>query len=417
MNRSCLLFTLFVTIFSANAQIPESPRTITKSRPVQKQWRGIFDFPSINVFVSNDFPGGSMAGMMLENDSTIIGLITPENTPINESPWYAFKIWSEEKKDVHVKLTYTEGSKHRYYPKYSKDRIFWAPLDSADFLGPRQFKYADRPLTVTMKLHVGPDTLWVAGQEMYTSEQIFGWMDLRSSSPEIRQVEIGKSVGGRPIKALEIGERSTPSMVMIISRQHPPEVTGYLAMKTFVETLSGDSYLARAFRKKFATYVVPLVNPDGVEAGHWRHNSRGVDLNRDWADFNQPETRAVRDYMHQRVSENGGRFYFAIDFHSTWEDIYYTVGSNYVTGNVPGLVPRWLENVKERLPGYELNISPNDQMEPTLVSRNYFYMKYGAESLVYEIGDNTPRDFLERKSRTGAEELMKLLLMTPEIAN
>jgi len=415
MNKFCLAIILLPLVFSVYAQGTDAARTITKSRPIQKQWRGTFEFPHMNVHVSNDFPGGSMAGMMAENDSTIVGLITPENTPINESPWYAFKIWSEEKKEVYLKLTYTEGSRHRYYPKYSKDRIFWSPLDSADFIGPRQFTYSDRPLTVTMKLYVGPDTLWVAGQEMYTAEHVYGWMDLRASSPEIRQLEIGKSVEGRPIKALEIGERSNPNMVMIISRQHPPEVTGYLAMKTFVETISGDTELAREFRKKFTTYVVPLVNPDGVEKGHWRHNSRGVDLNRDWADFNQPETRSVRDYMHQRVDETGGKFYFGIDFHSTWEDIYYTVGSEYESGNIPGLVPRWLENVKDRLPGYELNISPNNQMEPTLVSRNYFYITFGAESLVYEIGDNTPRDFLERKSRTGAEELMKLLLSTPEL--
>jgi len=415
MIKISLSIVLLFFVFSAYGQDTDTVRTITKSRPTQKQWRGTFDFPNMEVFISNDFQGGSMAGMMAENDSTVVGLITAENTPINESPWYAFKIWAKEKKEVYVRLTYQEGSKHRYYPKYSKDKIFWAALDSADFLGPLQFGYADRPQTTTMRLHVGPDTLWVAGQEMYTSDQIYGWVDLLSSRPDISQREIGKSVEGRPIKAMEIGDRTNPNMVMIISRQHPPEVTGYLAMKTFVETLGGDSDLARQFRKKFTTYVVPLVNPDGVDNGFWRHNTRGVDLNRDWADFNQPETQAVKDYMHMRVDDTAGKFYFGIDFHSTWEDIYYTVGDKYDQGNIPGLVPRWLDSVKDRLPGYELNISPNNNMEPTLVSRNYFYITFGAESLVYEIGDNTPRGFLEIKSRTGAEELMKLLLAAPEV--
>ena len=39
--------------------------------------------------------------------------------------------------------------------------------------------------------------------------------------------------------------------------------------------------------------VYPLMNPDGVDEGHWRHNTGGIDLNRDWAHYNQPETRQV----------------------------------------------------------------------------------------------------------------------------
>ena len=195
---------------------------------------------------------------------------------------------------------------------------------------------------------------------------------------------------------------------MVISRQHPPEVTGYLAMKPFVETMASDSKLARKFRKKFTIYVVPLMNPDGVDNGHWRHNKGGIDLNRDWSNFNQPETRAVKRFMEKKESA-GSKFYFGIDFHSTWDDIYYTVDPK-LKGNMPGLVTGWLEAVQKALPGYEPNIKPNDQLVPTAVSRNYFFMEHGAEALVFEIGDNTPREFIREKGRISADKLMELML-------
>ena len=196
---------------------------------------------------------------------------------------------------------------------------------------------------------------------------------------------------------------------MAISRQHPPEVTGYLAMKSFVATIAGNSRLAKKFRRKYTTYIVPLMNPDGVDNGHWRHNAGGVDLNRDWAQFNHPETRNVRDFMAERVSKTKGKFYFGIDFHSTWDDIYYTLDPKF-KGNMPGLVPKWLDAIKAATPGYDPNIRPSDKIEPTAVSRNYFFKAHGAEALVFEIVDNTDREHIKEKGRISAEKLMELLL-------
>ena len=151
------------------------------------------------------------------------------------------------------------------------------------------------------------------------------------------------------------------------------------------------------------------MNPDGVDKGHWRHNAGGVDLNRDWAQFNHPETRAVRDFMAQRVKETNGKFYFGIDFHSTWDDIYYTLDKQFI-GNMPGLVPDWLTAIKSEMKGYDPNVRPSDKVEPTAVSRNFFFVAHGEEALVFEIGDETDRGFIKEKGRISAENLMRLML-------
>ena len=385
----------------------------TTSLPIQKQWKGNFTFDDSDVVFSNNFEGARLNGVLKENDTTFTALITSENTPINMSPWYAFKVWSKSPKTIHVMLTYQDPVKHRYFPKLSSDEINWKPIDSLNYTefekGNADFGVGSLPLKVSLRLQIGSKPLWIAGQELQTSKHVKQWMDTIAQYKHVKQHIIGKSKQGRDMMALTIGKEKCKNMIMVISRQHPPEVTGYLAMKSFVETISGDSELAKNFRKKFTVYVVPLMNPDGVDNGHWRHNAGGIDLNRDWSNFNQPETQAVRKFMRERKESTHGKFYFGIDFHSTWDDIYYTVDPK-LKGNMSDLVTDWLDALKQEIPNYEPNVKPSGDMVPTAISRNYFFIEYGAESLVFEVGDNTPRLFLKEKGKISANELMKLML-------
>jgi cytosolic carboxypeptidase protein 6 len=127
---------------------------------------------------------------------------------------------------------------------------------------------------------------------------------------------------------LQTGDTAASRHVLVISRQHPPEVTGTIALVAFVEEITGNSPLAHEFRRHFRTHIVPIMNPDGVDLGHWRHNTRGVDLNRDWIDFLQPETRMVRVAFLRETSRPGAAVWFATDFHSTQRDVTYEVGDS-----------------------------------------------------------------------------------------
>ncbi len=418
MKNILVIISVFVML-QVEAQTPkfqgQPPIKIinTESKPIQTQWKGKSTFKDSDVIFSNDFVGARLNGIVKSNDSTYTALITSENTPINISPWYAFKVWAAEKQSIDLVLTYQETVKHRYYPKLSSDGIHWSSLDSINYIeyekGDADFGPGALPLFVKMRIEIGPDTLWVSGQELETSSRVFSWADSLSQKPFVQTKSIGKSEQGRDLNMLTVGDPESKNMLIVISRQHPPEVTGYLAMKAFIENLSSDSKLARKFRKKFTTYVIPLMNPDGVDNGHWRHNAGGIDLNRDWANFNQPETQAVKAFMQNKINETQGKFYFGIDFHSTWDDIYYTVDPK-LKGNMPNLVYDWLDAVKNQIDGYDPNVKPNDKIEPTTVSRNYFFAAYGAEALVFEIGDNTPRPFIKEKGRISANALMELML-------
>lgn len=417
---SILLFlALFVSSFSQQTQPVyqgqgETREVDTSSRPIEKQEKKTFSFSADEVYFSNEFDGARLNSIERTAENSYTITISPENAPINMSPWYAFRVWSKKKKEIIVKLIYPEFAKHRYTPQMSTDGRKWKPLD-AKFIteyekGTAAFGPDSRPKSVDLKLKTSKKPLWISAQELQNSSHVFEWMNRLAKKKKFKIEEIGKSTEGRPLRMLKMGNLESKNMILVISRQHPPEVTGYFAMQAFVEKIADKSKISKDFRKDWGIYVVPLMNPDGVDGGHWRHNKGGIDLNRDWAAFNQPETTAVREFLKKREAETGGKFYFGIDFHSTWDDIYYPMNQSFTDTNMPNLVWNWLDAIKKAIPNYAPNIQANARLEPTIVSRNYFLKAHKMEAIVFEIGDNTPRDFIKKKGEVGAIELMKLMM-------
>lgn len=78
---------------------------------------------------------------------------------------------------------------------------------------------------------------------------------------------IGKSVKGKPIYQIITNQPAVKQWLVVLGRQHPPEVTGAMALFPFVDTLLGNSELARYFRQQYNIVIVPNMNPDGVELG------------------------------------------------------------------------------------------------------------------------------------------------------
>ncbi len=389
-----------------------SPVVPTVDKPVQRQWKGIWAFEEESVYFSNDFDGARLNGVAYDGNQHYTVWITAENTPINVSPWYAFKVWSEIPKEITIKLSY-QNSRSRYYPKLSRDGIHFKAIDSTDFkalnLGEGDFGIQAAPEFAEVTVAVDQKPLWVSAQELYTSKRVQKWVDSLAASSYIKSYKIGQSHEKRPIQLMEISSGGDKKKaVMVISRQHPPEVTGFLAMKSFIETISGDSELAKEFRNVYSIFAVPMMNPDGADNGHWRHNMGGIDLNRDWQNFNQPETQSVREFLEKKKKENY-KFVFGIDFHSTWDDIYYPLDTT-VTGEKGKIVFDWIKRISARLPQKQTNVKPSDKLSPTMVSRTYFFVEHNMPAIVFELGDNTPREFLKEKGKVSAEELMVLLL-------
>ena len=377
----------------------------TEDRPISYQTKQTWDAGN-GVFLSNQFEGARVNEVKRVNDTLIQVTILPENEPINPSPWYAFKLWSKTSQEFWIEFSYSERGFHRYYPKLSNDGRSFANADSSSFFLPNSGER--RPNKAYLKVNASSDTIWVAAQDRVGTAHVQEWKEMLLQKDFVEGMIIGKSKEGRPLEVLKIGDADDREMLMVISMQHPPEVTGFLAMQAFVEEIVKDFPEARKFRSKYNLYLMPQMNPDGVANGHWRHNVGGIDLNRDWVNFNQPETKALAEFMEKKVQESGGKFVFAADFHSTWEDIFYT-NNEELEGNFPGLIPKVIKRSSKRIPGYIPNIRPNEGKERSVTSNSYFFFVHQAESMTFEVGDNTPRDIIRMKGQYLGEELIRIL--------
>ncbi len=373
----------------------------TNDHPINPQVKKTYKIVEDGVQADNLFDAARMNDFKRIAKDHYEVLINPENSPINMSPWFAFRMSAEEEKAVKVTLNYGEG-KHRYWPKLSSDRKNWVFMDST------YFEVGEDSLTFTMNIDLSTEALYISAQEIIDSNDMKAWTESLNSEYLTNSV-IGKSRLGRDLLHMDItkGEKADKDFFVVLSRQHPPEVTGNLAMMAFIVEILSGSDLAEAFLDEYRVLVYPMMNPDGVDLGHWRHNEGGIDLNRDWAYYRQPEVRQVCEDIITKVNETGEEVMLGMDFHSTWEDIYY-IYDDTVKSSIQGFSREWIENIFARLPEDQGIIDPFPVNSP--VSKNWFFSEFNAEGITYEIGDATPRELILTKGEVGAQEMMKLLL-------
>ncbi|WP_344581809.1 M14 metallopeptidase family protein [Streptomyces lunalinharesii] len=188
---------------------------------------------------------------------------------------------------------------------------------------------------------------------------IYGYMDhVAAAYPSIaRETVIGKSVEGRPLKTITIGDPADkkPGIVLVCG-QHGREWISP-ATCTYLMSYITEGRRASALKDRTVT-IVPVANPDGYEYTFqydrlWRKNRRkgprcaGVDLNRNWGykwggkgtsrnmcqetypgtkAFSEPETAALKNYFETLKTKPAA----VLDIHSYGQYILYPWGYDKV---------------------------------------------------------------------------------------
>lgn len=319
--------------------------------------------------------------------------IAPEDSEINCSAWYAFRLVPSRATSVDLRLQYTQ-CRHRYFPKVSTDGVTWVEVegeeDGDDYR--LRLELEDRPL-------------FVAAQPLLPVATTDLWLDqLAAQGSEI--FEAGKSIDDRPIMGVEMGASDASCTLLLLGRQHPPETTGAMALFHFVNLLASDHSLAATFRERYRVLLFPMLNPDGVEAGHWRHNKGHIDLNRDWGPFTQPETRAVMTALEQRIDRSS--LQLMLDFHSTRQDVFYTLPETVET-DPPSFTRAWLLRLAQRYPQFVIREEARHEVGRP-VSKAYFYDADGIPTVTFELGDRTNADTIRTVAQQSALAMIETLL-------
>lgn len=346
--------------------------------------------------VAFDFEGASRSRCAVEGERAFSILITPEHAPpINPSPWYAFRYRSQGDQNVTVRLKYL-GARHRYAPVLTAGGT-QSPV-------PLSVSVDEDGSAATLILPPGQGI--VSAQELIGPEQSRADLSRWAEITGTRRLVLGRSHEGRPIEAVRFGDAAAPRLIVLLGRQHPPEVTGAIAMQSFVDDLAERFAADGNLGARYQVLVVPMVNPDGVAKGNWRANSGARDLNRDWGAFSQPETRAVKRWLDDLPGSITP--VAMIDFHSTGRNLFYVQGDEASKAGRQ-LLANWLEGKEKAFPDYPFTIEPRNANPGSGTAKNWFFETYRIPAFTYEVADDADRAGTRNAAETLARSLIPAL--------
>ena len=143
----------------------------------------------------------------------------------------------------------------------------------------------------------------------------------------------GQSIEGRDIYLVKTGEG--PVKVLLWSQMHGDEPTATMAIMDIFNFLSqSDEFdaLRKDLRKQLTIYFIPMLNPDGAERFE-RRNALGIDLNRDAARLQCPESKILKRIRDETDADWG--------FNLHDQSRYYGAGSEAKTATLSFLAPAY----------------------------------------------------------------------------
>jgi len=132
----------------------------------------------------------------------------------------------------------------------------------------------------------------------YDRAMAFLWQTAARRADVTTLETIGRSVEGREILGLSIGDASLPA-VLAISGEHATEFAGQHAVRGIIEYLTSDRPQAAALCERLRFLIAPQVNPDGNVHGWLKFNAAGANLCESYSDealadaARVPEARAI----------------------------------------------------------------------------------------------------------------------------
>lgn len=135
------------------------------------------------VVFDSSFNGARLDSIEVLGADKYIVHIDPAFESVNKSPWFAFGVTAKSEKEIELQLDYGKY-KHRYIPKLSLDKKSWKKIHTS------KIKIDTTSGIATLKLTVSSQKLYVAAQEIETSEDTYAWLDSILSKHEFLKKEI-----------------------------------------------------------------------------------------------------------------------------------------------------------------------------------------------------------------------------------
>ncbi len=191
----------------------------------------------------------------------------------------------------------------------SEDGVTWNSLPVERLEGNRS----------RLKVKMQGSSLYVARVEPYRLSDLDKMLASVKDHPLVELTPIGKTVEGRPLEILKIGDEAAPYRLFLRARAHPWESGGNWVIEGLLKKLLKGDEEARKHLARYCIYILPMANKDGVARGNSRFNLRGKDLNRDWgapADPHlAPENYSLEKWLQEKILA-GKKPHLALELHN-----------------------------------------------------------------------------------------------------
>lgn len=249
------------------------------------------------IAIDTQFDGGSIE-VIRATGADDIQLRLRKDRQSDLAQWFYFRVQGPPRQSYRIAIidlkasAYPEGWQE-YRALASTDRQTWVRVPT-EFDGD----------TLTISHTPGVGTVWYAYAVPYSYERQLDRIARAQSAPRCAVSIVGRSVEGRAIHLLQIGESGEGKRrCWFIARQHSGETMAEWFIEGLVDRLcDANDDLTRRVLDRAVFYIVPNMNPDGSVGGHERMNALGVDLNRQWLEptpEQSPEVLCVRRRMEQ----------------------------------------------------------------------------------------------------------------------
>jgi hypothetical protein len=264
------------------------------------------------------------------------------NSPNRAAGHWHFQIQGKPGADLTLVL---EGFDNVYNGKLgspvSNKSICYVSSDGARWsVVPAEYIEGNR-LRLRVRLEGG--SLYLARLEPYRLSDLQHLLDALRGNRLTEITEIGRTVEGRPLEMVRVGDSAAPHRVLLRARAHAWEPGGNWVVEGLLRALVSGDPVAQRCLARYCVYVMPMANKDGVARGMTRFNVLGKDLNRDWdrpADPRlAPENHALETWL-QRVRAEGKAPELAIDLHNDES------GRLHVSRPAVDHLPRYLDRMK-----------------------------------------------------------------------
>jgi hypothetical protein len=169
------------------------------------------------------------------------------------------------------------------------------------------------------KVRVDTGSLYLARLPPYRLSNLEALKQRIRADRRVEIVTIGKTVEGRELEIVRVGNPGAAHRVLLRARAHPWEPGGNWVVEGLIQRLLRDDEGAKRYLDTYCVYLMPIADKDGVARGRTRFNQLGSDLNRKWdkpADpAVNPENYALETWLASMIAK-GQKPDLMIDLHN-----------------------------------------------------------------------------------------------------